>query len=393
MTDSFYQPRRAAFWVLMALTANGILYTGHLFSVGLRVVPVTALLGLVVWGVYAGLFVLAFRTLDLLEQHGPEAFVLAFAWGGMGAVYFAAPANRAILSLCAKLVSPEFAAGWGPAVAGPVTEEFLKIAGVILLVLVARNAFRTHLSVLVIGAMVGLGFQVVENLSATVNASMHFPLENQVRPVLVNLLTRGLMSGLWSHAAYTTIASYGIAWFLLHPQRPMAARLGFALLCFVLAWAMHFAWNSPLLEDLFDGGYAEMALLLAIKGVPAMIAAGVFWHAAARENGAYLHAHAAYCVPERDLIRDDEWVRLGAPMARYRIRRMIGRRFGWHARRLKARMQREQLRLIRKAVVNGRGPRTLRHEAAVRRLRAELDALTGAQPEETPRAPGPYSPR
>ncbi|RZL90630.1 MAG: PrsW family intramembrane metalloprotease [Variovorax sp.] len=380
MTDSFYQPRRAAFWVLLALTVNGIFYTGHLFSVGLRVVPVTALLGLAVWGVYAGLFVLAFRTLDLLEQHGREAFVLAFGWGGLGAVYFAAPANRAIQNLCAKLVSPEFAARWGPAAAGPITEEFLKIAGVILLVLVARSAFRTHLSVLVVGAVAGLGFQVVENLSATVNASMHFPLENQVRPVLLNLLTRGLMSGLWSHAAYTTIASYGIAWFLLHPARPMAARLGVALLCFALAWAMHFAWNSPLLEDLFDGGYAQMALLLAVKGVPAMMAAGIFWHAAARENGAYLHAHAAYLVPERDLIRDDEWVRLGAPMARYRVRRIIGRRFGRPARRLKAQLQREQLRLIRKAATYGRGPQTQRHETAVRRLRAELDALMTPRP-------------
>lgn len=379
--DSLFQPRRAAFWVLVALTVNGFFYTVHLYSLGLRVVPVTALLGLLVWGVYAGLFVLAFRTLDLLEQHGPEAFFMAFAWGGLGAVYFAAPANIAIQSLCAKLVSPEFAAVWGPAVAGPITEEFLKIAGVILLVLVARNQFQTHLSVLIVGALAGLGFQVVENLSYTVNASLHFPLENQVSPVWLNLLTRGLMSGLWSHAAYTTIASYGIAWFLLHPERSMAARLGVALLCFALAWAMHFGWNSPLLEDLTGDGYRGLALLLAAKGIPAMIAAGIFWYAAARENGAYLHAQAAYLVPERDLIRDDEWVRLGAPMARYRVRRSIGRRFGWRARRLKSQLQREQLRLIRKAATAGRGPKTLRHENAVRRLRAELEALTGAQPE------------
>ena len=161
----------------------------------------------------------------------------------------------------------------------------------------------------------------------------------------------------------------------------MTLRVAVALLCFALAWAMHFAWNSPLLESLFDDGYGDMALLLAVKGIPALIAVGIFWHAAARENGAHLHAQSAYLVPERDLIRDDEWVRLGAPMARYRVRRSLGRRFGLRARRLKAELQRAQLRLIRKAVAHGRGPRTLRHEAAVRRLRAELDALTGAQPE------------
>jgi len=319
-TDSFFQPRRAAFWVLAALIVNGLFYTLHLFFMGVRVVPVTALLGLVVWGVYTLVFVQVFRTLDLLEQHPPEAFVLAFAWGGMGAVYFSAPANIAIQSLCAKLVSPEFVAVWGPAVAGPITEEFLKLAGVVLLVLVARNQFQTYLSVLIVGAMTGLGFQVTENLVHTVNASMHFPLENQVAPVFINLLTRGLLSGLWSHAAYTTIASFGIAWFLLHPEKRLPVRIGVAFLCFALAWAMHFVWNSPFLEDLFDGGYGEMAVLLMVKGIPVLIAAGLFWRMAARENGTYLHALAAYFVPERELIQDDEWVRLGAPMQRYKVR-------------------------------------------------------------------------
>ena len=379
-TDPFFQPRRAAFWVLAALIVNGLFYTAHMFWTGFRVVPVTAVLGILVWAIYTLAFLLVFRALDLLEQHPPAAFALAFAWGGLGAVYFAAPANIAIQSLCAKLVSPDFGAAWGPAVAGPITEESLKLAGVVLVVLVARNQFQTFLSVLIVGAMTGLGFQVVENLWYTVNASMHFPLENQVYPVLLNLLTRGLLSGLWSHAAYTTISSFGVAWFLLHPQRPMAARIGCALLCFALAWAMHFIWNSPWLEDLFDGGYGKMALLLAVKGIPAMAAAWLFWREAARENGSYLHAQAAYFVPERDLIRDDEWLRLGAPLLRYRVRRQIGWRFGLRARRLKTQLQREQLRLVRKAMTYGRGAQTLRHEVAIRRLRAELDPLLAAQP-------------
>lgn len=379
-TDSFLQPQRAAFWLLAALIVNGLFYTFNMFSLGFRVVPVTVFLGLFVWGVYTLGFLLAFRTLDLLEQHPPEAYMLAFAWGGMGAVYFAAPANIAIQNLCAKLISPEFVAAWGPAVAGPITEEFLKLMGVILLVLVARNQFQTYLSVIIVGAMAGLGFQVVENLSYTVNASMNFPLENQVSPVFVNLLTRGLMSGLWSHAAYTTVASFGIAWYLLNPARSMAVRIGGAILCFVLAWAMHFVWNSPLLEDLFDGGYGQMAVLLAIKGVPVVIAAWLFWRVAVRENGTYLHALAAFFVPERELIADDEWARLGAPLQRYRIRREMGWSFGWRARRLKTKLQHEQLRLIRKAATYGRGAQTLRHEVAIRRLRSELAPILAAQP-------------
>lgn len=378
-TDSFFQPRRAAFWLLAALIVNGLYYTVHMFSMGFRVVPVTVLLGLVVWGAYTLLFFLAFRSLDLLEQHPPEAYALAFAWGGPGAVYFAAPANAAIQSLVAKLVSPEFAAAWGPAIAGPVTEEFLKLAGVVLLVLVARTQFQTYLSVLVVGAMAGLGFQVVENLAYTVRSSMSFPLENQVYPVLYNLLTRGVLGGLWTHAAYTTIASFGVGWFVLHPQRPMLQRVAGALLCFVLAWAMHFIWNSPWLEDAFGNGYGGMALLLVVKGIPTVAAAGLLWWVAVRENGAYLHALAACLVPERELIRDDEWFRLGAPLLRYRARKADGQAFGARARRLRGQLQRQQLRLIRKAGIYGRGPQTLPHEIELRRLRAEMAALARPQ--------------
>lgn len=377
-TDSFFQPRRAAFWILAALIVNGLVYTLHMFSTGLKVVPVTVLLGLLAWAGYAALFILAFRLLDLLDQHPWEAFAMAFGWGGLGAVFFAAPANLAFQSLCSKLVSPSFTAAWGAALAGPTTEEFLKLAGVVLMILIARNQFQTHLSVLIVGAMTGLGFQVVENLAYTVNAAMNFPLESQVEPVVLNLLTRGLLAGLWTHAAFSTIASYGVAWFLLHPQRRMATRLGMALLCFALAWALHFIWNSPLLEDAFDGGMTGLVLLSAVKGIPVLLGVSLFWHVAARENGAYLHALAAYFVPERDLIADDEWLRLGAPLLRWRTRRDIHRRFGVRAGRLKTRLQREQLQLIHKAATYGRGPQTRRHEVAVARLREALDASISA---------------
>ncbi|CAN5848205.1 PrsW family intramembrane metalloprotease [soil metagenome] len=347
----------------------------HTFAIGIRVVPITVLVGLWVWSAYTLAFFLAFRTLDLLEQLPPDAYVLAFGWGGLGAVYFAAPANVAIQSLCAKLVSPAFAALWGAAIAGPFTEEFLKLAGVMLLILVARNQFRNYLSVLIVGATAGLGFQVVENLSDTVSAAMVYPLENQLYPVLVNLLTRGLMSGLWSHAAYTTVASFGLAWFMFHKEKSRVARLAVAVSCFAMAWAMHFVWNSPWLENVLNDGYGEMAALLAIKGIPAMVAVALFWHVAAREDGAQLHALAAVLVPERELIGDDEWFMLGAPMLRWKARRAIGNTFGARARRLMSRLQREQLRLVRKAAMYGRGAQTLRHETEVRQLRAALDSL------------------
>jgi len=378
--DPFFQPTRAAFWLLAVLLLNGLFSIGQLLGVGFRVVPVAALLGLFAWTLYTLGFVAMFRAMDLLDQHPPAAYVLAFAWGGLGAAHLALPANSAIQSLAAKLVSPEFVAVWGPALAGPITEEFLKLAGVILLILTARSQFRTDVSVLIVGAMAGLGFQVVENLNYTVRAAINFPTESQVQPVLWDLLTRGVLSGLWTHAAYTTVASYGLALYLLRPERTRAARIGMALLCFALAWAMHFVWNSPWMEDWFSDDFAGLALLLLAKGLPVLFAVALVWHAATRETGAYLHTLAASLVPERELLRDDEWLRLGSPLERWRVRRDMGRAYGRRAGRLKARLQREQLRLVLKAGMYGRGARTARHERAIRRLRAKLEAITGQHP-------------
>ncbi|RYY51817.1 MAG: PrsW family intramembrane metalloprotease, partial [Comamonadaceae bacterium] len=280
-----------------------------------------------------------------------------------------------IQSLAAKLVSPEFVATWGPALAGPITEEFTKLVGVLLLILVARTQFRTELSVLIVGAMVGLGFQVVENLSHTVRAAISFPLENQWLPVLLNLGTRGLLSGLWSHAAYTTVAAYGVAWYLRHTERSRAMRIGIAVLCFALAWALHFVWNSPLLEDRFSNDTLGLSLLLIAKGLPVLLATALVWRAALREDGAHLQTLAAWLVPERELLRDDEWVKLGSPLARYRARRAVGQVDGRRARRLTARLQREQLRLVLKAGTHGRGAQTARHERSIQQLRAKLALL------------------
>ncbi len=370
--EPFFQPRRAAFWLMVALLLLGLWSMGQLYLTGLRVVPVAALLGTLAWALYARLFMAAFGAMDLLAQHRPAAYGLAFAWGGLAAPTLAAPANRAIQSLAAKQVSPEFAATWGPALAGPITEEFLKLAGVLLLVQMARRQFRTELSVLIVGAMAGLGFQVMENLAYTVRAAIRFPLENQVYPVLWNLLSRGVLSGLWTHAAFSAVAAYGIAWFMRHREQPRGVRVGVAVGFFALAWAMHFVWNSPWLEGWFGGDTLGVSLLLLTKGLPLLLAAALIWRAATRETGAYLHAQAEALVPERDLLPDDERERLGDPLERLRARRAIGRTHGRRAMRLKRRLQREQLRLVLKAAIYGRGRRTLKNERRIRRLRETL---------------------
>ncbi len=351
-TDSFFQPRRAAFWLLAVLIVNGLFYTVQRVLDGLprgarHRLPGAGRCGGSTRWLSSWPFARSTCSSSIRRKLS--------SWPSPGAASARctspAPANVAIQNLCAKLVSPEFAAVWGPAIAGPITEEFLKLAGVVLLVLVARTQFQTYLSVLIVGAMTGLGFQVVENLSDTVNASMNFPRENQVAPVLLNLLTRGLLSGLWSACG-------------LHDDRVLRRRV------------------VPAAPAAADGGAARGAssVLRALRGpciscgtrrcwktasatatatwrrcwssraFPAMAAAGLLWRVAARENGAYLHGLAACFLPERDLIARRRvgcaWAR---PCSATRSAGRWARTFGRRARRLKTQLQREQLRLIRKA--------------------------------------------
>ncbi len=374
--DSFFQPRRAAFWLLIFFLAKGALYTFDLFATGYRVVPATVLAGLLLWSLYTVPFLLLFRLLDLFEEHPPLAYLMAFAWGGLGAVCLAAPSNVAILGLAAKLGSPTFAAEWGAALAGPTSEEFLKLIGVVLIMQIARNQFQTPHSVLILGALSGLGFQVVENLGYTVNSAVHFATDSQLAPVALNFVMRGLFNGLWSHAAYTTVAAFGVVCFMFRRDLSLTRRCLLALMYFVLAWGLHFVWNSPLLNDAIPGnGIASMAALTFLKGLPALVAVGLIWRAASRAEGRHLRALAEHFVPERELIRDDERRRLGAPLRRLAKRRALRRAFGPRAGHLKAKLQREQLRLVMLAGQQGRGEHTRAHEAAIRLLRVELDWL------------------
>ncbi|SFL88047.1 PrsW family intramembrane metalloprotease [Variovorax sp. OV329] len=374
--DSFFQPRRAAFWLLVFLLVMGAVSVVKMFAIGYRVVPLTLLSGVVLWALYTLPFLMLFHLLDLDEEHPPLGFVMAFAWGSLAAVYLALPSNSAILGLCAKLVSPTFAAEWGAAVAGPVTEEFLKLIGVVLIMQIARNQFRTPHSVLILGALSGLGFQVVENLSYTVNSAVSFPTDSQLMPVAHNFVMRGLLNGLWSHAAYTTVAAFGVVCFKFRRDLAMPLRVLLAAQYFLLAWALHFVWNSPLINDWIPGnGFASMVVLTLVKGLPAVIAVWLIWGVASRVESRHLQALAAYYVPERELIRDDERRRLGAPLRRLAVRRKLAQRYGRRAGRLKGRLQREQLRLVLRAGEKGRGAHTRRLEHRILLLRKELDWL------------------
>ena len=61
-------------------------------------------------------------------------------------------------------ISPAAASTWGPAVTGAAVEELVKVAGVVAIALLAPRQINSVVDGFVYGALVGLGFQVVENI-------------------------------------------------------------------------------------------------------------------------------------------------------------------------------------------------------------------------------------
>lgn len=370
--DSFWQPRRAAFWVLLFFLANGLYSVIGMGLSGHAVVPQGMWTAVAVWTLYALPFLLLLRMLDLSVQISTVALVLAFAWGGLGAVYLAVPANDAILALAAKLGSPEFRSSWGAAIAGPTTEELLKYVGMVLLVLVARTQFLTPLAIVVTGAMVGLGFQIVEDFVYSINAAAGASDDDQVGPVLSMLLVRGFLCGLWSHAVYTAVTSFGLAQFLLRTDLSFAARLGRAVLFFALGWALHAAWNSPLLHELADAGPLGAFAFIFIKGLPVLAVGLWIWRLALHEQARYLSALATALVPDPRLIAPAERDSLCSLGSRRAARKTLRRQHGRAAARALHALQRVQIKLLLSLGRWGDGPRAARWAERVHAARARL---------------------
>ena len=251
-------------------------------------------------------------------------------------------------------------------------EETLKYLGVILLVLIARTQFPTILSVVVIGATVGLGFQVVEDLTYSINAASTFPIDNEVLPVLLMFGTRGIATGVFSHAMYTSISAFGLGYFLVRRDKPLLTRLLVAVGAFAAAWGLHFFWNSPAFADL---GFVGST---AIKAIPVFVVGYLIWRLAGKEEGGYLENLADHLVAD-DLITPDERTRLTALHLRRAARKATRKQHGRAAARALHSLQREQIRLVMYHARYGAGPHLGDHEYAVHRARARVDELTAAR--------------
>ncbi len=257
---------------------------------------------------------------------------------------------------------------------GAGVEEILKVLGVVTIALIARGQINSVVDGLVYGALVGLGFQVVEDIVYAINAVVVSAGQDQVGPVVVTFFLRGFLGGLWSHTLFTGISGAGVAYVLVQRDQSKLVRgLVFAGLLGV-AWFFHFLWNSPLLADGFGYGVAGVLAAMLIKGLPAL-AVGVILVLAAERREADYYAAILARLGDHKLATPEEIRALVWPSKRVAERRRARLRLGWAGARAVRRLQRAQARL---AVAVSRDPdaEILRRRLSVLARRHELTALS-----------------
>ncbi|BCJ65302.1 PrsW family intramembrane metalloprotease [Polymorphospora rubra] len=333
-----------AFWLLAVLLLAGLVRIGTLLWAAFVEHPVATSVAVGLFALYAVPFWICVRALDFFEREPPVLLAAAFAWGGLVATSAAIPGSGALQNLLAKLHSTEFTAAWGAAVAGPTVEEVVKTLGVVAIVLVARAQVNSVLDGVVYGALVGLGFQVVEDVIYAVNAVVIAGGDDEVTPVVATFFVRGFLAGLWSHTLFGALAGAGIGYAVVRRDRSRPARTAMAGLALAGAWACHFLWNSPLLADGPGAGGFGLLLVLLAKGVPSLALILLVVRVARHREADYYTAQLAALGDPR-IATPGELRALGLGHLRADARRHAYQRAGRPARRAVRRLQHAQARL------------------------------------------------
>jgi protease PrsW len=336
--------RMPAFWIVLGVLAVGTVRMSQIAGRFFTAYPLATATSVALFALLAVPFWFFVTELDFLEREPTALLVLAFAWGGLVATSVSIPGSAALEDLVAKLGSPHLAADWGAALAGPTVEEIAKTLGVVAIMLIARAQINSVLDGIVYGAMVGLGFQIVEDVVFSLAAVSLAGQGDQVQPVVATFLLRGFLSGIWSHTLFGALSGAGLGYLVVHHDRGRTHRVGVALLGVFGAWASHVLWNSPIFSDGLGNGLLGLFAVLLLKGLPPLVLVLLIVRRVHDKEADYYVGQLA-ALGNAELITDGELAVLGSGARRAAARRHARARAGTPAQAAVRRLQRAQARL------------------------------------------------
>jgi RsiW-degrading membrane proteinase PrsW (M82 family) len=378
---SLFQWSQPAFWVYATVVVVTALYAFAQQQIIQELSPTGWALSWALLVVYGLPLFLAIYLLDLYEREPISLVLGALVWGAVATTTLSAIANDGWGLVVARLGGPVFAAEWTAALTAPLVEETLKAVGVVLIYLIARDEMDDMLDGFVYGAMVGLGFAIVEDVFYFIAI-----FGGSAGGVLAGFYVRVVSSGFYGHVLYTGLAGMGIAYFVSRRgEASLARRTLVAAGLFAAAVVGHFLWNSPLL-DFFPssvddiGDWLRIPLAAAIKGLPLLVFVLVLVRLARRRERMWLEAALRSEVDSPALTATELRVLLD-PEAKRRSRRDMRERAGPAAERLLKRLQREQVNLamVRTRSTTDDVPELVRQRQLCKSLRDALLAMPGAE--------------
>ncbi|MFC9788466.1 PrsW family intramembrane metalloprotease [Rhodococcus sp. NPDC127528] len=359
-----FQPRNPTFWVLVIGLLAGVATLVPVVTFSASVYGTALAAGVIGFAVYTVPWWIFLHHYDRYTPLPVRFVAVGFVWGAIASTFWMAyNANNALLSLYAKWFGQAWAMDWGPGLVAPFTEELAKATGLVLLIGLGSKLVRSPYDGFVIGAFVGLGFQVAEDVLYAAQSAVHSFGANQISDAVSIIGMRGAL-GIVSHTLYSAIFCAGLVWFLGRPRNERNRPLGIALMAF--AMFSHFVWDSmsALAGALF--GKPELGLALGVTLMIVDIVA-VVW-VARRASNIERHWMRDLLAPEvaRGTITDAEVAALaGTRQDRHRYARSAphGRRRAHHVL--------EAVAELAAAIAHGHGAQT----AEVAQIRDEVTEL------------------
>ena len=390
MRGTFLRPSQPAYWLFIIL-----LFVGGDRSLGIQLtmvqLPSAFLMSWVLVLLYAIPVAFLVYHLDLFEREPIALVAAALIWGGVVATGLAVYANDAWSSVVGK-VAPDVALDWGATIVAPPVEETLKLMGVVLLFLIVPEEFDGALDGFVYGAMVGLGFTVVED-------TMYFLMPvlssgvDQTGPVLDTFFIRVIGGGLYGHVLFAGLTGTGFAYFVTS-RAVLSRRIAGFGGCFAAALAAHAFWDSPILNDVLANHGAspsqlQVILWSTLKGLPFLILLGVLVVMATRSEERSFRAIISG-EPDGSLLPEPELRALGSLWTRRSARAEAGRRLGPAGARLMGELQSAQIdyAMVRSRSESAADPALEPLRQRIRCIRARMVPVLGASSAEAlPGAP------
>jgi protease PrsW len=276
-----FQPRNLAFWVYLLGVGGGALAVLRYFGPGARFYSPALTGGVLLFGLYLVPWLLLLRHQNRYTAQPGTLLAAAFAWGGLAATFWIAlPANTALLEIWTKVGGTAFASDWAAGLTAPINEEFGKALGLVLLIGLAPRLVRGAYDGFIIGAFIGLGFQVFEDVLYVYNGAAQTFGTDQIASSLQIFLLRGA-SGIVSHALFSAIFCAGLMWIL--GRTPGERNVPRGVLTVLAAMVFHFAWDD--MAGL-SGGIGALAVVLpfVIAAVELVTLFYVLRHAAGQER-------------------------------------------------------------------------------------------------------------